>query len=81
MAKAIIEYDLNDRDDVMAHKRAIKSLDMSMAIFQLLFNTKKKLSFKLEEKNYKDYEVLSMVFDEIHEIMSEYNIEIDDLIE
>ena len=32
MAEAILKYDLNDSDDAMAHMRAIKSLDMALAL-------------------------------------------------
>ena len=32
MAKAILEFDLNDPDDQMAHLRAVKSLDMALVL-------------------------------------------------
>ena len=44
MAKATLEYDLSDPDDVMEHKRAIKSLDMAMALWNIVHNTKKGLA-------------------------------------
>ena len=35
MAKAILEFDLNDSDDVMAHMRAVKSLDMASVLWEM----------------------------------------------
>lgn len=36
--KAILEFDLNDPDDKMAHYRCIKSLEMALVIFQVALN-------------------------------------------
>jgi hypothetical protein len=80
MAKAIIEYNLNDPDDIMAHKRAIKSDDMALALWEITHNTKKRLEWSMEGKEIDKYDALELVFDKIHEIMSEHNIDLDDLI-
>ena len=80
MAKAIIEYNLNDPDDVMAHKRAIKSDDMAFALWEIIHNTKKGLEWSMENKEIDKYDALELVFDKIHEIISEHNIDLDDLI-
>ena len=80
MAKATLEYDLNDPDDRMAHLRAIKSLDMSIVLFQLIYNTRKGLRNSLEEKDITAYEAIDMVFDKIHELIEEHDINIDELI-
>jgi hypothetical protein len=85
MAKAILEFDLNEPDDRTAHIRAVKSLDMASFIFELTLNTKKQLEHELasyEFKNIelKDYEVLNLVFKKIHELVDEHGINIDDLI-
>lgn len=86
MAKAIIEYDLNDADDAYSHKRAIKSLDMSLALWEITYNTKKSIGYTLEGLDMKgeeisNFEVLEMVFDRIREVLSNHNIDLDDLIE
>ena len=85
MAKAILEFDLNEPDDKRAHLRAVKSLDMASFIFQLTSNTKKELERELESHEFqnvqlKDYEVLNMVFEKIHELVEDYGINIDELI-
>jgi len=80
MAKAKLEYDLNEPDDVMAHKRAVKSLDMALALWTITHNTKKSLEWSMESKEMDKYEALEMVYEKIHEIISEHNIDLDDLI-
>jgi cell fate (sporulation/competence/biofilm development) regulator YmcA (YheA/YmcA/DUF963 family) len=81
MAKAKIVYDLNEPDDVMAHKRAVKSLDMALTLWTITHNTKKGLEWSMEGKEMDKYDALEMVFEKIHEIMSEHSIDLDDLIE
>jgi len=80
MAKAKLEYDLNDVDDSMAHKRAVKSLDMALALWDITHNTKKSLEWSMEGKDMDKYDVLETVFDKIYEILDEHNIKLDDLI-
>ncbi len=80
MAKAKLEYDLNDTDDAMAHMRAVKSLDMALALWDITHNTKKSLEWRMEGKEIDKYEALDMVYEKIYEILDEHNIKLDDLI-
>ena len=80
MAEAILKYDLNDSDDTMAHMRAVKSLDMALALWDITHNTKKSIEWSLEGKELDKYEVLDMVYEKIYEIFDEHNIKLDDLI-
>ena len=80
MAKAILEFDLNEPDDIMAHKRATKATDMAVALWEILYNTKKSVEWSLEDKGYDKSEVLDLVYDRINEILEEHNIKLDDLI-
>jgi hypothetical protein len=80
MAEGILKYDLNDFDDRIAHLRAVKSLDMAMALWEITHNTKKGLEWSMEGKEIDKYEALEMVFDKIYEILEENNIKMDDLI-
>lgn len=79
MAKAILEFDLNDVDDKYAHKRAVKSLDMTLALWEIT-NAKKGLEWSLEGKDIDKYETLELFYEKIVDIMSEHNIDLDDLI-
>jgi len=39
--KGILEFDLNDFDDKMAHLRATQSTQMALALWNILYNSKK----------------------------------------
>ena len=80
MAKAILEFDLNDPDDRMEYMRCNKSLDMTLALWELSHNTKKGLGYSMEGKEMDQYETLEFVFDRIHEIINDRNINFDELI-
>jgi hypothetical protein len=72
---------LNEPDDITAHKRAAKSLDLALAIWDITHNTKKGLEWSMEGKELDKYDALEMVFDKIHDILNEHNINIDELID
>jgi hypothetical protein len=80
MAKANINYDLDNPDDLMEFKKACKSNDMACALFQIIYNTKKGIEYEIEGKEMDKYEVLDLVFDKIEKIMSDNNINIDEII-
>ncbi len=80
MAKAILKFDLSDPVDRMEYTRCNKSLDMALALWELCLNTKKGLGYSMEGKNMDQYETLEFVFDRIHEIITDRNIILDDLI-
>ena len=81
MPEAILKYNLNERDDVKAHLRAVKSLDMALALWQITHNTKKGLEWSMEGKEIDKYDALELVYEKIHEILDEHNIKVDDLID
>lgn len=81
MAKATLEFDLNDSDDAMAHLRAVKSLDMALVLWEMLYNTKKSLQWKMESGEIKDNEdVLDKVYERFWEILDEHGVKIDQLV-
>jgi hypothetical protein len=79
MAKAILEFDLNDTDDIMAFTRCNKSLDMALALWELCHNSCKGLLYNCEAKEMNSHEAVCMVFDRIYEIMDEHNVNLDEL--
>lgn len=80
MAKAILEFDLNDPDDNMAHLRAVKSLDMALAIWEIVYNTKKTIESQIDSNNLSPYDVLDTVYDKIWEQLNQHDINLDNLI-
>lgn len=80
MPKATLKYDLTDPDEFMAHLRAIKSLDMALAIWDITHNTKKNLHKALECQNLAPNEVIDEVYKRIYEILEDHNINPEELI-
>lgn len=80
MAKAILEFDLDEPEDRLEHLRAIKSRDLASAIWEITHNTKKGLEWSLDGKEMNKYDVLDMVFEKIYEILDDNDVKIDELI-
>ena len=67
--KAKLEFDLEDLDDVMAHLRCVKSLDMALALFKIQGIIRDKWQFNADEIGKK-----------INEAFEEYDINLEDLV-
>lgn len=81
MAQAIIKYDLTDSDDQMEFERANKALDMALVLWEMCYNTKKKIYHKVEyEKIDSPYDAVDKVFEMLWEELEEHGINIDKLI-
>ena len=85
MAKATLEFDLNDPDDKMAHLRCVKSTDMAIALFEIEMNLKKKMERELEAKEMRGetvdpYDSIQMIMEYILETIHENGINIEELI-
>jgi hypothetical protein len=79
--KAILEFDLNDPDDIRAHMRCVKALDMAIVLWELRYNVKKRCENILERKEEIDkYEALEIIFEELMEMYNHHNLSVDDLI-
>jgi len=82
MAKAILKFDLNDFDDRMAHLRVVKSLDLSMAIWDIL-QLRKTMERRFENTDNTNNDVfdgIDAMSVGISEILDEYGIKIDELV-
>ncbi len=85
MSKAKLEFDLTNFDDKMEFERCTKSTDMCLVIFEMVYNMKKRLYYDVESKEEKGenltvYDGIDLVFDKLHEELSERGIDIDRLI-
>jgi hypothetical protein len=80
MPQATLKYDLSDPDDFIAHLRAIKSLDMALAIWNIVHNTKKNLHRTIGETDLSPDDVIDEVYKKIYEILDDHNIDSEELI-
>lgn len=85
--KAILEFNLDNKDEVMAHLRAVKSLDTACVLFELTHNLKDKLENhidnieEIQDKQLSSMEILDMIFEEINQLMQIHNVNLNELIE
>ena len=83
MATALLKYDLTDPDDQIEFNRACAALDLSVAVWEIVHNLKKRVERELESKESstdQEFEVLDNVFAKIHELLNDRGINIDKLI-
>jgi hypothetical protein len=85
MSKGKLEFDLNDFDDKMEFERCIKSTDMAIVIFDVIYNYRKSLTYDIENSIEKgvevtSYDVLTMFLEKFSEDLTERGINIDNLI-
>jgi len=72
MAKATLEFNMNDPDDAKALKRAVKSTDMAIVLFEITHNLQRKCP---------DTKEVEDVFDSIRLLCYQNSINLDELID
>ena len=72
--KAILEFNLTDPDDNVAHLRCIKSTDMAIALWQIRM-LRKELEWMEDTKELTTENVMSKIF----EILDDHNVNTDEL--
>lgn len=72
--KAILEFNLTDPDDNVAHLRCIKSTDMAIALWQIRM-LRKELEWMEDNKELTTENVMSKIF----EILDDHNVNTDEL--
>ena len=80
MAKGILEFDLNDQDEVMAHKRCIKSLDLILTLWDLDQSLRSKTKYAPDSLPQDKYDAYQEIRDELRELMLNHNVSFDELI-
>jgi hypothetical protein len=83
--KAKFEFDFNEPDDVMDHRRMTKALDMALVLWEIKNNAQKKiydsLDYMEEDKPKTAYDGVEMVFEMLHQLMYDHSLNMDDLVE
>jgi len=85
MATATLTFDLSDSEDRMEHLRCINSTNMASAIWDIVHNSKKSIMNEIEFSMERGEEIdqfgsVQIVFDRIHEILSDNNVNIEEYI-
>lgn len=80
MAKAILEFNLADPDDVVEHARAVKSLDLCLALWDMDQYLRSQTKYAPDDMSDEVYDALDKAREEFYRIMNEHNISLDDLL-
>lgn len=80
--KAILEFDLDDADDRMAHLRCVKATDMALVLWEILTNMEKSVTYEVEnfDVDSDPTDGVYAAFRNIRDVCHEKGINIDDLI-
>lgn len=71
---------MSDPDDRKAYLRCFKSLDMTLVIWTFMHNTKRQ--FENNTMSSEDfYAGVEQTFEKFSELLSEYNLDIDELVD
>lgn len=81
MPKAILEYDLNDLDERNAHLRAIKSLPLTLCLWDIDQHLRSELKYGTEEGELSDeaYKAIKRTRERLREILEDNGIVLDEL--
>ena len=81
MAKATLEFDLTDSDDMMEFERAVKATDMALVLWQLVFNAKKQIFNEIEfEKIESPYDAIDKFYERLYLELDDHGLNMDKLI-
>jgi hypothetical protein len=78
MAKAILEFDLNEVEDVTAHKRAVKALDMAITLWDMDQYLRQQLKYN-DKITGEVYDALDKAREQLREFMNNHNVDLDEL--
>ena len=77
--KAKLKFNLEFPDERKAHMRCVKSTDMAIVLFDILYNAKKKIHHENESEAF--LEGIDSTLNYIRELCEDRNINIDDLLD
>ena len=79
MAKAILEFDLSNPDDVNDYKRTNQALDMALALWDIDQYLRAETKYN-EELTQDAYDALAIAREKFYQILNEHNINMDEIL-
>jgi hypothetical protein len=73
-ANAKLEFDLSNPDAKLDHIKCLKANDMASVLFQITHNLQKQIQWHFETNNGDAIDGVDRVFEEIHQLMKDYDI-------
>jgi hypothetical protein len=81
MAKVKVIFDLNDPDDIMTHRRFMQSTDMALALWSFKNSLWRMLKHVPDTMSDDEYKAIQNIQKEFLEVLEEYNLNLDKLVE
>lgn len=79
--KATLEFDLNEQDDVNAHKRCVQSLDLTLMLWDVEQELRKLTKYAPDSMSQETFDELTKLREWFYEKLNERNISIDNLLQ
>lgn len=80
MAKAILEFDLNDHEDQYTHLRAVKALDMALCLWDIDQYLRAQTKYAPDSMPEEVYEALNKAREEFYRILNDHDVNLDKLL-
>jgi hypothetical protein len=81
MAKAILEFDLSNPDDVNDYKRANQALDIALALWDIDQYLRAQTKYAPDSMPEEAYNALSEAREKFYQILNERNINMDEILQ
>lgn len=81
MAKVKVIFDLNDPDDIMSHRRFMQSTDMALAMWEFKNKLWRMLKHVPDDMPDNEYKAIQNIQKDFLEVLEEYNLNLDKLVE
>lgn len=79
MAKATLEFDLNDPEDALQHTRMMKSLDMALVLWDIDQYLRTRLKYE-DSISDDEYKAVDAAREKLYELMNQRSVSLDDLL-
>lgn len=79
--KAILEFNLDEREDEMAHLRCVKSLSMALVLWEIDQHLRGLIKHSPDSQSDETHEELIRIRERLHEEMDNHGINLDELIQ
>lgn len=79
MAKGILEFDLNEPDDRQGHLRAVKALDIMLALWDVDQYLRSQTKYN-EDLTQEAYDALDRAREEFYQILNKHGVSMDELL-
>lgn len=78
--KAILEFDLNEQDDVDSHNRCVQSLELTLMLWEVEQELRKLTKYAPDSMSQETFDELTKLREWFYEKLNERNISLDNLL-